>query len=267
MFKPGFLTNNYNQGKRASYVHPFRLYIFITIVYFFASPSGVSKKKNENDNKKTVKQAEISNQTQKDIDSLKDQTISYSTGEDFELSIGEDAFVSYDTSIAQYREDQAKLPEDQRDGLIASFMKERSINAQSKGVNLADTVNQNFKKNSSKMIFVLLPMFALILMLIFRKEKLYYVEHFFHSVYLHSFLFLSLTFFSIISYPMPESIQSVIGYVAIITMLYYVYKSCRVVYKEHAIIVSLKLILTAAMYVVVFLLAIAGNAFVSFLML
>ena len=34
LFKPGFLTNEYSSGKRAKYVYPSRLYIFISIICF-----------------------------------------------------------------------------------------------------------------------------------------------------------------------------------------------------------------------------------------
>lgn len=34
-FKPGFLTNRYNEGKRMSYSNPLRLYVVTSIIYFF----------------------------------------------------------------------------------------------------------------------------------------------------------------------------------------------------------------------------------------
>ncbi|MBL6445317.1 DUF3667 domain-containing protein [Fulvivirga sp. 29W222] len=34
-FKPGFLTNRYIEGKRVSYAHPLRLYLIISLFYFF----------------------------------------------------------------------------------------------------------------------------------------------------------------------------------------------------------------------------------------
>ncbi|MDN5203168.1 DUF3667 domain-containing protein [Fulvivirgaceae bacterium BMA10] len=34
-FKPGFLTNKYNEGKRVSYVHPVRLYFIVSLFFFF----------------------------------------------------------------------------------------------------------------------------------------------------------------------------------------------------------------------------------------
>ena len=35
LFKPGFLTNEYNAGHRVKYLPPLRLFIFISIVFFF----------------------------------------------------------------------------------------------------------------------------------------------------------------------------------------------------------------------------------------
>jgi len=34
-FNPGYLTNQFNQGKRKAFVHPIRLYLVISLVYFF----------------------------------------------------------------------------------------------------------------------------------------------------------------------------------------------------------------------------------------
>src|ERR1700748_1513966 len=34
LFKPGFLTNEYMAGRRAQYLHPVKMYIFISLVYF-----------------------------------------------------------------------------------------------------------------------------------------------------------------------------------------------------------------------------------------
>src|SRR5215203_933618 len=34
LFRPGKMTNEFNAGRREKYIHPFRLYIFISIIYF-----------------------------------------------------------------------------------------------------------------------------------------------------------------------------------------------------------------------------------------
>jgi hypothetical protein len=35
LFKPGFLTNEYNKGRRVNYILPLRLYFFVSLVFFF----------------------------------------------------------------------------------------------------------------------------------------------------------------------------------------------------------------------------------------
>ena len=35
LIKPGFLTNRFNEGKRKAYVHPVRLYLVVSLLYFF----------------------------------------------------------------------------------------------------------------------------------------------------------------------------------------------------------------------------------------
>src|ERR1700760_3265600 len=40
VFKPGFLTKEYNAGKRLSYLNPIRMYIFISAVFFLLMFSG-----------------------------------------------------------------------------------------------------------------------------------------------------------------------------------------------------------------------------------
>jgi hypothetical protein len=41
--KPGFLTKEYVTGKRASYIHPIRMYLFISAIFFLFIFSGEQK--------------------------------------------------------------------------------------------------------------------------------------------------------------------------------------------------------------------------------
>ena len=44
MFKPGILAKSFVQGKRLLYLHPAQMYLFVSVVFFFLSSFGVSKK-------------------------------------------------------------------------------------------------------------------------------------------------------------------------------------------------------------------------------
>lgn len=47
------------------------------------------------------------------------------------------------------------------------------------GDKLGEKIQEGLVKNTPKIIFFMLPVLALFLKLLFRKEKLFYVEHFF----------------------------------------------------------------------------------------
>ena len=47
LFKPGSLTKLYIEGKRASYIHPIRMYIFVSAVFFLFMFTGEAPVKPE----------------------------------------------------------------------------------------------------------------------------------------------------------------------------------------------------------------------------
>jgi hypothetical protein len=65
IFKPGLLTREYVRGRRASYLHPIRLYIFISAVFFIIFISFVVGGKNNAENSKqlTLEQTGILNRS------------------------------------------------------------------------------------------------------------------------------------------------------------------------------------------------------------
>ena len=54
-------------------------------------------------------------------------------------------------------------------------------------------------KNVSILMFVMLPIFAFLLFLLFRKNKHYYLEHLIHSFHIHTFIFLFLSIYILFS--------------------------------------------------------------------
>ena len=71
LFRPGLLTSEYVRGKRASYLHPIRLYVFISATFFIIFVSFITGGSKENEDEKQL----TSSQTgaiQKSIDLLND---------------------------------------------------------------------------------------------------------------------------------------------------------------------------------------------------
>lgn len=255
LFYPGYLTNQYNSGKRTKYVHPFRLYIFITIVFFLFQ--SVDRK-----NKNLIAKEPVRIDTLESIENT--DTIAFEKGE---LNVNKSFEAVSDTSIEQYLQRQDSLPEDQRDNFIKRYINKKDILAEQSGFKLSEKINETFKHNIPKMMFLILPVFAFILYLLFRKKRLYYVEHFYHSVYLHSFFYLYMLVFTIISLPLTDDWKKYINIVVLVGLVVYLYKSLMKVYEENAMSTIFKIVIAMVLYFFSLMVLVLLNAIISFMLL
>ncbi|WP_242921725.1 DUF3667 domain-containing protein [Pontibacter liquoris] len=151
--RPGYLTEKFNIGKRVSYVPPFRLYVFISFVFFFvlALDHDVINIGNNKD--------------KKDVSAALAAPGVATTPQD-SLAIA--------TAIKDPR---------------ATFIKEKVEDF----VNNGEKVREKMLKNISLMMFLLMPFVAYLLYLFYNKKRHNYVEHLMFSIHLHTFYFLLLT--------------------------------------------------------------------------
>ena len=260
LFKPGFLTNEYLAGRRAQYLHPIKMYIFISVVYFLLAfqqtgqtVNETHKDLNSNELSKTVKainesllpqQAKtealknlyhdngyisINNQMVKDT--AKKAKIRKTI--DYQNSHYINPTDITDTTYAQYLASQSKLPEAKRDGWFERYYNKKAYAINEQNINIIEVVGESAKHNFPKLMFILLPLFALILSIAFKKNKKFYVEHLIYAFHLHCFLFLFLSVIIIIKLLIPGNWHVVldwIGILAAITITVYFYKSLRTVY-------------------------------------
>jgi hypothetical protein len=98
---------------------------------------------------------------------------------------------------------------------------------------MKEVVEDGIKHDFPKMMFVLLPLFALILMITFYRSKKFYVEHLIYSFHLHCFIFLFLAIVMILKFMIPAKWNPLIdwlNFAVFIAIIWYVYKSLRKVY-------------------------------------
>jgi hypothetical protein len=104
----------------------------------------------------------------------------------------------------------------------------------------------SFKKNLPKMMFILLPIFALILKILYVRSKRLYFEHLIFSLHFHSFafLFLSVTTLLEISFFTNESDLNKIFLLIVV----YLYIALKKVYKQSFLKTFFKTFLLVLMY-------------------
>ena len=189
--KPGFLTNQYMSGHRAGYLHPVKMYIFISLVFFVVMFQSGHQLMDVNQ-QGSVKASEAA------IDSIqKDPEIPESTKKMLVNSIkkanatvaNKHGIVSIhvngdkssgglmnpttsDTTYKAYLASQQKLPENKRDGFFKQLYNKKVFSYKNDyGDRASDVIIENFQHNNPKMMFLLLPICALILMVSFRDKK------------------------------------------------------------------------------------------------
>lgn len=189
-FRPGHLTREYVQGRIVRYIPPFRLYLVSSLLFFILLPliPGVGD-------------INMSEQDQARADSVR-----IAAEVDSVLLARARAEGRDTTALARARRSTARggslnfqlgpSPE-KVPGLlrpVAARMKETQdrLNAMPPREAIR-TLRDAFFDNAPTGMFVMMPLFALILKLLFARRKRFYVEHFVFALHVHSFAFLLLT--------------------------------------------------------------------------
>ncbi|MFT5612523.1 MAG: hypothetical protein ACI9WC_001813 [Arenicella sp.] len=203
LFRPGFLTNQYLRGRRVSYVQPVRLYfitsisffLMLSIVNFFSPPQAVNAVSVEAKSE-TVAQADQTIEPTQSLDldlppgetpiegeekngleqTLAEIDKSFAAG-DFNLGIN---------SVSEEKQTRVKA-------LLQTQIKKTVVLAnQSSGELIA-----KFLQIAPPVIFCLLPLFALLLKILYMFKGVYYTEHFIYAVHNHCFVYLTLLFYTL----------------------------------------------------------------------
>jgi hypothetical protein len=224
LFKPGFLTNQFLLGRRLTYVHPLRLYLIVSILYFTVISleinvkgnifqSGLNEMELEMDQERAdsikaqVKKGLTKEGLSINVDASPDSTRKKgkrSSG--IVLNLGEKDSTGKDqgfnlTKIKKWSQDRQMTPEAVLDslGMKKTFWNLRFAEQSLKVVQRdTESLIEYLLEKASLMMFLLLPFFAVMLKLIYIRSRRYYIEHLVFTLHVHSFVFFLLLLLSLI---------------------------------------------------------------------
>ena len=173
MSKPGFVCNEYLSGRRASYLPPFRLYLFASILFFLIAPMGSD-----------ISFSADSPEGKRETADIREEVMSELKSAEIDLAIIIIPDMENDTSNINVN--LSFLTEKQNKALEEKFKNSIKNNA-------ADFFNATIN-NLPTMMFLLLPVFAFVLKLFYLFSKRYYMEHVVVVLYSQSYLFFVLLF-------------------------------------------------------------------------
>ena len=212
--RPGFLSKEYMIGRRVSYLDPIRMYIFTSAIFFliFFSLFDVRNKhvgaETSTEIQKDPELRELMSKAKNAADSLRILKKYNATATPL-ITLDEDSTavkkggvqikpekVNFQT-VESYDSAQQALPPGKRDGWIKHKITSRTIQiSQQFEENPGGTIREllsNFMHSFPKVLFISLPLFALILKFLYvRHKNFYYVDHGIFAVHLYIFSFLLL---------------------------------------------------------------------------
>jgi hypothetical protein len=103
-------------------------------------------------------------------------------------------------------------------------------------------------------IFLILPLYAFLLWLFFRKQRRYYVEHFVFALHLHSFAFLAMMPMQLLDLAFVPSwlsiVEDIISPIILLGIFVYIFIAMKRVYKQRKLMIASKYIFLWILYFV-----------------
>lgn len=256
LFRPGVLTMEYCNGRRARYVHPIRLYFFVSVIFFLFYFSLAPKKFITEDSIRTSGSDSAAMET---LNRAEDSLARMIGNKNVRIIIKEPVETGIDSSvanafgpasslpetIAEYEDSIRKLPKDSVPGFFQQVVDRRAIEAKEKGLQtvlkeIAELANHELPK----IMFLLLPLYALLLKLLYIRHRIYFVDHAVFSLHVHAFAFIVFLLALLISLIFNVGFS---GWY-ILLLLVYLFVALRKVYKQSYGKTFLKTLLLLVLY-------------------
>lgn len=247
LYRPGFLTLEYISGKRASYIAPVRVFLFFSILFFVIESYNLSLDVKSGDDFGSFFQplkgdtVSVKDVTSIAISGPKDYTLFGACLDDYRGNPDSvQKSFKYTSADDFINKCHAETPDAER------FVIKKLYKIEQGGLG---SFQSFLLSAASKVIFLMVPLFALLMKLVYWRRKRYYFEHFVFAVHLHTFLFIIfilVTFVELLKVP-------IFWEPVFLGILHYFAFAIRKVYQQNWLKTILKTGLLSAMYVAVFL--------------
>lgn len=245
LLRPGRLTHDYLQGRRARYMPPFRMYLVLSVIFFvvaFFDPREELGLFFE-----PPAEAEVTTEEAPD----EAQGVVIAVGEDGAEDLDEDCDIDADgidelpTFLAR------RLSVERLQQVCEQIVADKGKSLSAKVVDNIPTA-----------LIVLLPLMALVLKALYPLSRRYYVEHLLFFVHFHAFVFLILTLEILLTrlgtlLSIPELATTMTIVAASLYIPAYVFMAMRRVYAQGRFVTFLKFIVLTFAYITGFSLIMA----------
>src|SRR5436190_22379264 len=280
ILKPWRLTNEFLAGKRVRYVNPLRLYLLASILFFFAVNFGAKDLRFE--------PGELSPKDRADLETeLKDEDLPPAAREKLKALLRESSpspasspstntpapAPSASPTADKQKQEYGKIGERPfvfSDGAKSPF--ERWIEARAKekmgehGTKMGYFIATLFS-NLPYMMLCCIPLFALVLKVLYVRRRIFYIDHLIYALHIHTFFYVGIMLIVLATIGLnrvaPGPIAGWIIALLWITFVVQIFLSIRRVYRQGWFISTLKFFTGGFIYLIVLFFALAAAFFVT----
>lgn len=212
IFKPGFLTKQFWEGKRTRYIHPLRFFFFITIVFMICMTMFYHK-----------------------------------FGEDFKNRIMEDEteLSRLDTASWLLRKSSDRIYLSSRNDSLTIAALRSEINENNRQLGQLRSGFDDVFKNLKYISFLMLPIYAVVFSVLYPQSGKYYSEHVVYTMHVQSFMYFLFSITLALPFIFPLDIDAV-RHISLWTMITYIWISLHVLYKQAWWLTTVKTFFAAA---------------------
>jgi hypothetical protein len=235
---PGALTREFLGGHRARYLRPLRLYLTMSVLFFVSM---------------SLVQSPAVVRSSLPIATHGRTALTDSDG----VVRGDSAF---DAFLARHRNEQGSNPEAWfKRHFVGGLLKLQALPPRQQGMVLRNA----FFEKAPNMVFLLLPVFALLLRLLYLRTPVYYAEHFVFALHNHAFAYFAMTLGHLASAWLGPVGFGAVAALPVLWMPVYFFVSLRRVYGGSRRRTAAKFVVLSAAYDTVLFCAVIVTAIVS----
>jgi len=284
--RPGWLTNQFVAGRRTRYLHPLRLYLLVSIVFFlcarFISISPVSARKGEMPPEARAKMEEAMKNVQNLPPGVREQvqkalaeaaktpapaesgaaspTATSGTESPPAASPTRTPGKAESSDIVQFDDDNG--PKNPFETWLQRRVKDKVGEEGTK----KELFIEALRSNVSTMMLFCIPLFAFVLKILYLRHRRFYIEHLVYALHIHAFFYIAvlLTSFSAVAAKRwaPPLERPLIWMLSIFVVVQ-VFLSIRQVYRQGWFMSTFKFLFGGFIYLFVLIAAFAITAFAT----
>jgi hypothetical protein len=242
--KPGHLTHDFFQGRRARYLPPFRLYLVISLGFFLLLASFASDNIVNFDDGSPVELESAAAQLERnaaggtadptDIGASIQKGVAADlreTAEERRTAIGEKAVA--DIPLTPEQRAERACNDIKAAGLGSDIAARFQAGCRRAYLDDGKALRAEFMRNLPRAMFILLPLLALLMKLLYWRPKRYYVEHLLFFIHAHAAIFVVLGITTVLNViPALDPVIGFLDFAVVLYVLWYLYKAMRRTYGQ-----------------------------------